>query len=108
MKMLSGYRIGSLLAWYRAKAFFDRGILNKENAGRGVIIKTFVTSDLQKAIAKKFGLRCVDTLTGFKYNGAKLKKYEELTRTHNYRELPQEETRRMRLVNLSIYIIVMQ
>src|SRR6266481_2960091 len=69
MKLLSGNQIGSLLAWYRAKTFFDRGILNKGNAGRGVIIKTFVTSDLQKAIAEKSGLRCVDTLTGFKYNG---------------------------------------
>src|SRR3989440_6110684 len=38
MKLLSGNQIGSLLAWYRAKTFFDRGILNKENAGRGVIM----------------------------------------------------------------------
>jgi phosphoglucomutase len=97
MKLLSGNQIGSLLAWYRAKTFFDLGVLNKENASRGVIIKTFVTSDLQKAIAEKFGLRCVDTLTGFKYNGAKLKKYEELTRAQNYRELSEEETRRLRL-----------
>ena len=104
MKLLSGNQIGSLLAWYRAKTFFDRGILNKENAGRGVIIKTFVTSDLQKAIAEKFGLRCVDTLTGFKYNGAKLKKYEELTRARNYRELSEEETRRLRLEKSSFYI----
>jgi phosphoglucomutase len=104
MKLLSGNQIGSLLAWYRVKTFFDRGILNKENAGRGVIIKTFVTSDLQKAIAEKFGLRCVDTLTGFKYNGAKLKKYEELTRAQNYRELPEEETRRLRLEKSSFYI----
>jgi len=104
MKLLSGNQIGSLLAWYRAKTFFDRGILNKENAGHGVIIKTFVTSDLQKAIAEKFGLRCVDTLTGFKYNGAKLKKYEELTRAQNYRELSEEETRRLRLEKSSFYI----
>ena len=104
MKLLSGNQTGSLLAWYRAKTFFDRGILNKENAGRGVIIKTFVTSDLQKAIAEKFGLRCVDTLTGFKYNGAKLKKYEELTRAQNYRELSEEETRRLRLEKSSFYI----
>ena len=41
-----------------------------------MIIKTFVTTDLQKAIAEKFGLRCVETLTGFKYIGAKLGKYE--------------------------------
>ena len=104
MKLLSGNQIGSLLAWYRAKTFFDLGILNKENASRGVIIKTFVTTDLQKAIAEKFGLRCVDTLTGFKYNGAKLKKYEQLTRAQNYRELSEEETRRLRLAKSSFYV----
>ena len=104
MKLLSGNQIGSVLAWYRAKTFFDRGILNKENASRGVIIKTFVTSDLQKAIAEKFGLRCIDTLTGFKYNGAKLNKYEEETATPNYRELSEEETRRLRLQKSSFYI----
>jgi phosphoglucomutase len=104
MKLLSGNQIGSVLAWYRAKTFFDRGILNKENAHRGVIIKTFVTSDLQKVIAAKFGLRCIDTLTGFKYNGAKLNKYEEETATPNYRELSEEETRRLRLQKSSFYI----
>jgi len=104
LKLLSGNQIGSLLAWYRTKTFFDLGILNKENASRGVIIKTFVTTDLQKAIAEKFGLRCVETLTGFKYNGAKLKKYEELTGMPNYRELPEEETRRLRLEKSSFYI----
>jgi phosphoglucomutase len=104
LKLLSGNQIGSLLAWYRTKTFFDLGILNKENASRGVIIKTFVTTDLQKAIAEKFGLRCVETLTGFKYNGAKLKQYEELTDAPNYRELLEEETRRLRLEKSSFYI----
>ena len=104
MKLLSGNQIGSVLAWYRAKTFFDLGILNKENAHRGVIIKTFVTSDLQKVIAEKFGLRCIDTLTGFKYIGAKLNKYEEETATPNYRELSEEETRRLRLQKSSFYI----
>jgi phosphoglucomutase len=104
MKLLGGNQIGSVLAWYRAKTFFDRGILNNENAHRGVIIKTFVTSDLQKVIAEKFGLRCIDTLTGFKYNGAKLNKYEEETATPNYRELSEEETRRLRLQKSSFYI----
>src|SRR5436305_10687834 len=104
MKLLSGNQIGSLLAWYRAKTFFELGIINKQNASRGVIIKTFVTTDLQKAIAEKFGLRCVETLTGFKYNGAKLKQYEELTDAPNYRELPEEETRRLRLEKSSFYL----
>src|SRR5207248_7936822 len=77
MILLTGNQIGSLMAYYRIKTLFDLGILNKENASRAVIIKTFVTTDLQKAIAEKFGLRCVETLTGFKYIGAKLRKYEE-------------------------------
>src|SRR5947207_10432293 len=77
MKLLTGNQIGSLLAYYRTKTLFDQGILNKENASRAVIIKTFVTTDLQKAIAQHYGLRCVETLTGFKYIGAKLGKYEQ-------------------------------
>ena len=72
-----------------------------------MIIKTFVTTDLQKAIAKKFGLRCVETLTGFKYIGAKLGKYEAALPPEpgvDYRDLPEEETRRRRLAHSSFYV----
>jgi len=107
MKLLTGNQIGSLTAYYRAKTLFDLGILNSENAKRGVIIKTFVTTDLQKAIAEKFGLRCVETLTGFKYIGAKLRKYEcaipESLRA-NYAELSEEKTRERRLQHSSLYV----
>jgi phosphoglucomutase len=107
MKLLTGNQIGSLIAYYRAKTFFDLGILNKENAARGVIIKTFVTTDLQKAIAEHYGLRCVETLTGFKYIGAKLGKYEraipeELRK--DYVDLSEEETRKLRLKHSSFYV----
>ena len=107
MKLLTGNQIGSLLAWYRVKTLFDRGILKKENASRGVIIKTFVTTDLLKAIGERYGLRCVETLTGFKYIAAKLGKYEaalpEASRK-NYVDLSEEETRELRLVHSSFYI----
>src|SRR6476646_1951857 len=66
MKLLTGNQIGSLLAWYRIKTLIDKGVLNKPNAARAVIIKTFVTSDLQNAIADYHCVRCVETLTGFK------------------------------------------
>ncbi|MGH8091965.1 MAG: phospho-sugar mutase [Chthoniobacterales bacterium] len=107
MKLLTGNQIGSLLAYYRTKTLFEQGVLNPANAGRGVIIKTFVTTDLQKAIAEKFGLRCVETLTGFKYIGAKLEKYERavpLEAGVDYRDLSEKETRRLRLVHSSFYI----
>ena len=107
MKLLTGNQIGSLLAWYRIKTLFDKGVLNKQNAARAVIIKTFVTTDLQKAIAEHYGLRCVETLTGFKYIGAKLGKYERAIPEQlrqNYVDLAEEETRRLRLAHSSFYV----
>jgi phosphoglucomutase len=107
MKLLTGNQIGSLLAWYRTKRLFEKGVLNKENASRAVIIKTFVTTDLQKAIAEHYGLRCVETLTGFKYIGAKLGKYERAIPKEirqNYADLTEDETRRFRLEHSSFYV----
>jgi phosphoglucomutase len=69
MTLLTGNQIGSLMAWYRAMKHFEKGILTEANKTHGVIIKTFVTTDLQKAIAEKWGTRCVETLTGFKHRG---------------------------------------
>jgi phosphoglucomutase len=107
MKLLTGNQIGSLLAWYRIKKLFDQGVLNEKNASRAVIIKTFVTTDLQKAIAEHYGLRCVETLTGFKYIGAKLGKYERAIPEQlrqNYVDLAEDETRKLRLKHLSFYV----
>jgi phosphoglucomutase len=107
MKLLTGNQIGSLLAWYRTKTLFDKGVLNKDSVSRAVIIKTFVTTDLQKAIAERYGLRCVETLTGFKYIGAKLGKYEHAIPEglrQNYVDLTEEETRRLRLEHSSFYV----
>lgn len=107
MQCLTGNQVGAILAWYRTSKHFERGILHESNRRRAVIIKTFVTSDLQKAIAEKFGLRCVETLTGFKYIGEKLGKYEsaipEALRA-NYPKLSEEETRSLRLQYSSLYI----
>ncbi len=107
MHLLTGNQIGSILAWYRSMKYFELRILSPANASRGVIIKTFVTTDLQKAIAEKYGLRCVETLTGFKYIGQKLGKYEaaipEKLRA-NYRHLSEDETRRLRLEYSSFYV----
>jgi phosphoglucomutase len=107
MKLLTGNQIGSLLAWYRVKTLFDKGVLNQQNASRGLIIKTFVTTELQKAIANYYGLRCVETLTGFKYIGAKLGKYERAIPKQlrqNYVDLTEDETRRLRLKHSSFYV----
>jgi phosphoglucomutase len=107
MKLLTGNQTGSLLAWYRIKTLFEKGVLNEQNASRAVIIKTFVTTDLQKAIADYYGLRCIETLTGFKYIGAKLGKYERTIPEQlrqNYVDLTERETRRLRLAHSAFYV----
>ncbi|HET9418710.1 MAG TPA: phospho-sugar mutase, partial [Chthoniobacterales bacterium] len=107
MSLITGNQIGSLLAYYRIKKFFDLGILNEENASRAVIMKTFVTTDLQKVIAEYYGVRCVETLTGFKYFAAKLEKYERALPKEirkGYRQLSEQESRAVRLKHSSFYV----
>jgi phosphoglucomutase len=107
MKLLSGNQIASLIAWYRVKTLFDQGVLTKANTARAVVIKTFVTTDLLKSIAEHYGVRCVETLTGFKYIGAKLAKYEQALPADfrkKYRKLSEAETRAARLEYSAYYI----
>ena len=95
------------MAYYRVQKLREQGVITPENAGRCVIIKTFVTTDLQKSIAERNGLCCVETLTGFKYIGAKLGKYEKAlpAAAHTtYRALSEADTRRMRLQDSSFYV----
>ncbi len=105
--LFTGNQIGSLMAWYRLRTLIEQGVLTEENMARAVIIKTFVTTDLQKAIAAKLGSRCVETLTGFKYIGEKLGKYENALPgpiRDVYRRLSESETRRERLQDSDYYV----
>lgn len=100
MVLLTGNQIGSLMAWYRLKTCFELGWLTNANRNRAVLVKTFVTTELQHAIADGFGVGIVDTLTGFKYIAAKLRKYEEAIpadKKGDYRSLTEAQTRALRL-----------
>jgi phosphoglucomutase len=100
MVLLTGNQIGSILAYYRLKIHFEKGILTEQNKDHAVLIKTFVTTNLQRAIADHYGVRCLDTLTGFKYIGQKLRKYEDAVLAKvdvDYRSLSEPETRALRL-----------
>ncbi len=100
MQLLTGNQIGSLMAWYRTKTLFEQGVINDSNRSRAVLIKTFVTTELQRAIAEKYGVGIVDTLTGFKYIADKLQKYEDAIpadKKGDYRKLTSEQSRDIRL-----------
>ena len=62
-----------LIAEYRISQMKEKGLL----PANGMFITTIVSSELAKAIAKNYGLECIEVLTGFKNIGAVIKKAEE-------------------------------
>jgi phosphoglucomutase len=72
-EVLTGNQTGALMLHY---------LLTQKREARtlpnnGVVIKTIVTSEIGRVIAKDFGIPTLDTLTGFKFIGEKIKEYEE-------------------------------
>ncbi|SDT89928.1 phosphoglucomutase [Verrucomicrobium sp. GAS474] len=96
-QVITGNMIGSILAFYRIDRLFAQGILTPANKGRAALIKTFVTTDLQKAMAEAYGIKHVETLTGFKYIGEKLRQYEQATGAKDYDALPFARRRALQL-----------
>ena len=68
-QVLTGNQTGALLVDYILKATKDISIKHK-------IIKTIVTSDFGTEIAKSYGASVIETLTGFKFIGEKIKEFE--------------------------------
>ncbi len=71
--VLTGNQTGALLVNYILEALKEKDLL-PENS---VIIKTIVTSEMGADIARSYGAEALNTLTGFKYIGEKIKQFEE-------------------------------
>ena len=107
LQLIAGNQIGSLMAWYRTKTMFEIGWLNESNRRNAAIVKTFVTTRLQEAVAHHYGVHVVNTLTGFKYIGGKLGKYERglpADLQARYRQMSDEESRAVRLQYSKFFI----
>lgn len=76
-QLYTGNMSGSMLAEYRVSKLKEMGIIPPEGSERAALVKTFVTTPLQEAIAKENGLKCINTLTGFKWIGARLGLYQQ-------------------------------
>ncbi len=107
LQLITGNQIGALMAWYRVKTFFDKGLITAANKDRAILIKTFVTSGLQDAIGHRAGIRVVNTLTGFKFIGGKQLKYERMlpaATQARYRSLTAAENREAHLKDGRFYV----
>jgi len=76
MVLLTGNQTGVLMAEYRISTLKDAEILPEDGSQNAVIVKTFVTTPMQEAVATWHGLKTINTLTGFKWLGEKLAGYE--------------------------------
>lgn len=74
---LTGNQIGALLLEYRLQSLKKHGWIPEKGSKNVAFIKTFVTTPLQEAIAEQHGLKVIQTLTGFKWIGAKIYAYEK-------------------------------
>ncbi len=70
--ILSGNQVGALLVEYICSLRLEKGILPY----KPVLVKTVVTGDLGQKVADSYGLQTLETLTGFKFIGEKLKEFE--------------------------------
>ena len=70
-KLFTGNETGALLVKFVLT--MKKDTLNKKST----LVKTIVTSELGANIGRKFGLQIEETLTGFKYIGDKINKYEQ-------------------------------
>ncbi|NPC91998.1 phospho-sugar mutase [Bacillus sp. WMMC1349] len=70
--VLTGNQTGALLLHYLLSQKQEKGVLPKN----GVVLKSIVTSEMGRDIAASFGLDTIDTLTGFKFIGQKIKQFK--------------------------------
>ncbi len=72
LKLITGNQLGSLLADYVFGARKEMGSMPPKPA----LIKTIVTTELQRLIAASYGALCFDVLTGFKYICQMMREFE--------------------------------
>ncbi|MDR0351484.1 MAG: phospho-sugar mutase [Puniceicoccales bacterium] len=106
----SGNMTGALLLEHRIRKMKELGILPKNGAKNAVVLKTFVTTPLVEKIALDHGLKCINTLTGFKWLGNKINSYaqrlmEKLGDGHvDYDHIEIGERRKLLLQHSQFYV----
>jgi len=70
--LLNGNQTGTLIINYMLNAWKEAGKLT----GDQYVVKTIVTTYLIDRIAERYGVECFNTLTGFKYIGELITKFE--------------------------------
>ena len=79
-RLFSGNETGVLLLNY----ICERRIALKMMPKDAVMVKTIVTTDMAERVAKHYGVKCVNVLTGFKYIGEQIGLLEKNSKENDY------------------------
>ncbi|MFM9166776.1 MAG: phospho-sugar mutase [Verrucomicrobiota bacterium] len=71
-RLLNGNEVAALLAEHRISALKDAGVLPAAGSPNAAVLKSLVTTPLVAAVCARHGVRCVETLVGFKWIARKL------------------------------------
>ncbi|MDG5786714.1 phospho-sugar mutase [Evansella sp. AB-P1] len=71
-QVLTGNQVGALILHYLLEQKKAKGELDPNYK----VIKTIVTSEIGRKLAESYGIEMMDTLTGFKFIGEKIKEFE--------------------------------
>ncbi len=74
-RLLNGNEVAALLAEYRISALKDAGVLPAAGSPNAAVLKSLVTTPLVAAVCARHGVRCVETLVGFKWIARKLERW---------------------------------
>jgi phosphoglucomutase/phosphomannomutase len=66
-RLLNGNEVAALLTEFRISSLKDAGILPAAGSPNAAVVKSLVTTPLVAAICARQGVRCVETLVGFKW-----------------------------------------
>ena len=74
-RLLNGNEVAALLTEFRISSLKDAGILPEGGSPNAAVVKSLVTTPLVAAICARHGVRCVETLVGFKWIARKLENW---------------------------------
>ena len=74
-RLLTGNEVAALLAEFRLSALKDAALIPAAGSPQAVVLKSLVTTPLVAAICARHGVRCVETLVGFKWIARKLERW---------------------------------
>lgn len=74
-RLLNGNEVAALLTEHRLSSLKDAGVLPAAGSPEAAVVKSLVTTPLVSAVCARHGVRCVETLVGFKWIARKLERW---------------------------------